>query len=265
MGRGLPLAAPNQAAPDVSAFLGGFSRVRLSFRTRSSWSSGVTAFVLLRLPGLQAGELLKCSKCAKTWVGRGLLPVSVETPRLSPSAEAHREILILSFTGDLLLAVVCGPVLPVSCICLHREDPPVGNWSVLLFSLFSCGPRNQGTDEVSLFALTPRKLRQTCVVLCLLWGLSLLCPTWFLRCDPSSVPVPERRVSVGWVWKDRGFAPSGLAGNTAVLCSLPAVLPVARRGLPGEQCLVPKLQRLSEQLRPWRRVRAPSLPLRSLE
>lgn len=178
-----------------------------------------------------------------------------------PSAEARREIL--SFSGAFPLAVVCGPVLPVLCIC--SQDPPVGNWPVLLFSLFSCGPRNQGTDEVSLFALTPRKLRQTRVMLCLLWGLPLLYPIRFLRCGPSSVPVPERRVSMGWVWKDRGSAPSGPAGTTAALRSLPAVLPVARRGLPGEQCLVPKLQRLSEQLRPWRRVRAPSLPLRSLE
>lgn len=97
--RGLPLAAPNQAAPDVSAFLGGFSRVRLSFRTRSSWSSGVTAFALLRLPGLQAGELLKCGKCVKTWVGRGLLPISVETPRLSPQLRPvgrFRASLVLS-------------------------------------------------------------------------------------------------------------------------------------------------------------------------
>lgn len=41
---------------------------------------------------------------------------------------------------------------------------------------------------------------------------------------------------------------------TAALCSLPTVLSVARRGLPGEQRPLPKLQRLSKQLRPWRRV-----------
>lgn len=41
--------------------------------------------------------------------------------------------------------------------------------------------------------------------------------------------------------------------TTALYC-LPAVLSVARRGLPGDQRPIPKLQRLSKQLRPWRRV-----------
>lgn len=58
-----------------------------------------------------------------------------------------------------------------------------------------------------------------------------------------------------WAQHLGGPGSSGAAALRSPLpCALPAVLSVARCGLPGEQRPLPKRQRLSKQLRPWRRV-----------
>lgn len=78
---------------------------------------------------------------------------------------------MLNLTDEFLFGVVCGPVRPISHIYTHLSmprKPTVGNWPVLFFSLFF--PGAHVTDDVSLFAMTTRKLTETHLMLCVLLG-----------------------------------------------------------------------------------------------
>lgn len=172
-------------------------------------------------------------------------------------------------------------------ICLQPENLSV------LFSLFSRAPGNHLSEDVSLFGLIAGRFKETHIpcFACSGDGLtkfrvpSLPCLLSLVR--PWLLWAPD---GCGSVLKDQWFhiptlMDARLGGRragvspsaepvppedhcphiAAALCSLPTVLSVARRGLPGEQRPVPKLQWLSQQLWSWRRVCPTFLPLESLE